>query len=61
MDCIIFTIYCAFVVFCMSENARIPDYTSTFFVLFQPRHEKTNNVVSEQGGHKLSCTCTEDG
>ena len=27
----------------------------------EPRHEKTNNVVSEQLGHKPSCTSTEDG
>ena len=25
-------------------------------VLFEPRHEKTNNVVSEQVRHKPSCT-----
>ena len=27
----------------------------------EPCHEKTNNVVSEQGLHKPSCTSTEDG
>ena len=28
---------------------------------FEPHHEKTNNVVSEQVIHKLSCTSKEDG
>ena len=27
----------------------------------EPRHEKTNNVVSEQFRHKPGCTSTEDG
>ena len=27
----------------------------------EPRHEKTNNVVSEHVRYKLSCTSTEDG
>ena len=30
-------------------------------IKFEPPHEKTNNVVSEQFQHKLSCTNTEDG
>ena len=29
--------------------------------LFEPRHEKTSNVVSEQVRHKPSCKGTEDG
>ena len=28
--------------------------------IIEPGHEKTNNVVSEQVLHKLSCTSTED-
>ena len=28
---------------------------------FEPRHEKTNNMVSEQVRHKLSCTSIEAG
>ena len=31
-----------------------------FHRLFEPRHQKTNNVVSEQVQHKPSCTSTED-
>ena len=27
----------------------------------EPPHGKTNNVVSEQVGHKPGCTSTEDG
>ena len=27
----------------------------------EPRHEETNNVVSEQVRHKPSCTSTKDG
>ena len=30
-------------------------------VRFEPQHEKTNNVVSEQVRHILSCTSIEDG
>ena len=29
--------------------------------LYEPRHEETNNVVSDQVKHKLSCTSAEDG
>ena len=29
--------------------------------LFEPHHEKTNKVVSDQILHKLACTVTEDG
>ena len=28
---------------------------------YESHHEKTNNVVFEQVGHKLVCTVTEDG
>ena len=28
---------------------------------FEPRHEKTNNVVYEEVPRKLNCTSTEDG
>ena len=28
--------------------------------IFEPRHEETNDVVSEQAGHKTSYTNTED-
>ena len=27
---------------------------------YEPHHEKTNNVVSEQARHKPGCTSTED-
>ena len=30
-------------------------------LLFEPRHEKTNNVISEQVHHQPICTSTEDG
>ena len=30
-------------------------------IVFEPPHEKTNNVISEQFSHKPSCTSTEDG
>ena len=30
-------------------------------LVLEPRREKTNNVVSKQVRHKLSCTSTEDG
>ena len=30
-------------------------------VIYEPRREKTINVVSEQVRHKPSCTNTEDG
>ena len=30
-------------------------------LLFEPQHEKTNFVVSDQVRHKPSCTITEDG
>ena len=34
----------------------------TFYsIAIEPRHEKTNNLVSDQVRHKLSCTTTEDG
>ena len=29
--------------------------------LFEPCHEETNNMVSEQFRHKPSCASTEDG
>ena len=29
--------------------------------MYEPRHQKTNNVVFEQVRHKLVCTITEDG
>ena len=29
--------------------------------LFEPRHEKTNDLVSNQVRHKPGCTATEDG
>ena len=28
---------------------------------FEPRHEKTNNVVSDQVWHEPDCTATADG
>ena len=30
-------------------------------ILFEPVHEKTNNLGSHQARHKLGCTITEDG
>ena len=30
------------------------------YTIYKPRHEKTNNVIFEQVGHKPSCTGTED-
>ena len=29
--------------------------------IFEPQHEKTNNVVSDQVEHKPRCASTEDG
>ena len=29
--------------------------------IFEPRHEKTNILVSDQVQHKTGCTATEDG
>ena len=29
--------------------------------IFEPRHEKTNTLVSDQVRHKLGCTGLEDG
>ena len=34
---------------------------SSIVLTAEPCHENTNNVVSEQVQHKLSCTTTEDG
>ena len=30
-------------------------------LIFEPRHEKTNNLVSDLARHKPGCTSTEDG
>ena len=32
-----------------------------YLIIFEPRHKKTHNVVSEQVRHKPSCTVTEAG
>ena len=32
-----------------------------YLALFEPRHEKTNVLVSDQVRHKPGCTATEDG
>ena len=32
---------------------------TVYAILTEPHHEKTNNVVSEQVGHKSSCISTE--
>ena len=31
-----------------------------YFKIFEPSHEKTNNVVFLEVKHKLSCSSTED-
>ena len=35
-------------------------YTDTVST-YEPRHEKTNVLVSDLGRHKAGCTATEDG
>ena len=32
-----------------------------YTLIYEPPHEKTNNVVSEQVQHKSGCTVTEAG
>ena len=39
---------------CQSSHGKI-------VLLFEPAHEKTNNLGSDQVRHKLGCTVTEDG
>ena len=46
-----------------TENSRISFYlkNDTGLFIFEPLHEKLNNMVLEQTRNKLSCTRTEDG
>ena len=36
-------------------------YSICIFLIYEPRHEKTNLLVSNLGRHKPGCTATEDG
>ena len=50
------------VIFMYSTHTGLLDTQSDYLKgVFEPRHEKTNIVVSEQVRHKPSCTSTEDG
>ena len=35
--------------------------SAVFLSIYQPRHEKTNCLISDLVKHKLDCTATEDG
>ena len=37
------------------------NFLAVAIIEYEPSHKKTNNVVSDQVQHKLSCTSTEDG
>ena len=46
---------------CLLIPVSLPLLPSLPVFLFEPRHEKTNNVVSKHVQHQLVCTITEDG
>ena len=39
---------------------RESGFSDLMDIIFEPSHEKTNNVVSDQVRHKSGCTVTED-
>ena len=47
----------------MNQGAvsSIPGPSWVLLKIFEPRHEKTNNVVSDLVRQKAGCTTTEDG
>ena len=47
-----------FTIQAVRKSAKVVKHAN-MVVHYEPRHEKTNNVVFEQVRHKLSCTSTE--
>ena len=47
--------------FCQTKFVAIYDPEHNVETVFEPRHEKTNVLVSDLVQHKPGCTATEDG
>ena len=45
----------------LADETHMMGGSSHLSILFEPRHEKTNIMVSNLVRHKPGCTATEDG